>query len=168
MQQVTVKGGVQSARGWKVVSLLIFSGILAVLIIWTFQSDLTNKYQNVPAVVFEPMKKSSRDRTFTILNETPANSLFPNNESFALPNEYEINNYGNKRNILVRKDRYLNVSQSDLKTILLWNNAYGSKEYFFGHTREPFYENRCPETRYGILYYWKLWTIYCLVLLKYR
>jgi len=47
----------------------------------------------------------------------------------------------------VVKDRQRNASKNELKYILFWNEAYGSKEYDLGFGREPFYTARCPETR---------------------
>ena len=38
-------------------------------------------------------------------------------------------------------------AESELKHILFWNEAYGSKEYDIGFGREPFYANLCPDTR---------------------
>ena len=55
------------------------------------------------------------------------------------PEIYEVNNYGPNDNVLVRKDRDRDVPESGMKTILMWNDAYGSRTYDIGHGREPFY-----------------------------
>ena len=60
---------------------------------------------------------------------------------------YEVNNYGPNDNLLVRRDRDRDVPESELKTILMWNDAYGVRTYDIGHGREPFYRYKCPETR---------------------
>ena len=52
---------------------------------------------------------------------------------------YEVNNYGPNDNLLVRRDRDRDVPESELKTILMWNDAYGVRTYDIGHGREPFY-----------------------------
>ena len=53
---------------------------------------------------------------------------------------YEVNNYGPNDNLLVRRDRDRDVPESELKTILMWNDAYGVRTYDIGHGREPFYK----------------------------
>ena len=57
---------------------------------------------------------------------------------------YEVNNYGPNDNLLVRRDRDRDVPESELKTILMWNDAYGVRTYDIGHGREPFYRYKCP------------------------
>ena len=47
----------------------------------------------------------------------------------------------------MRVGRQYDAPESDLKTILMWNDAYGVRDYDIGHGREPFYKYRCPETR---------------------
>lgn len=68
----------------------------------------------------------------------PAKAIDPN---------FEVNDYFQNDGLLVRKDRDRNVPDSELKTILMWNDAYGSRTYDIGHGREPFYKYKCPETR---------------------
>ena len=58
-----------------------------------------------------------------------------------------LNNYGDHINMKVEKNRQKNASESELKYILFWNEAYGTKEYDIGFGRQPFYDNLCPETR---------------------
>ncbi len=58
---------------------------------------------------------------------------------------YQVNNWGDNHNLLVREDRQKNASE--LKTILMWNDAYGVRKYDIGHGREPFFKWGCPETR---------------------
>eukprot|EP00090_Calanus_glacialis_P008606 TRINITY_DN16947_c0_g1_i5.p1 TRINITY_DN16947_c0_g1~~TRINITY_DN16947_c0_g1_i5.p1 ORF type:complete len:435 (-),score=116.30 TRINITY_DN16947_c0_g1_i5:147-1451(-) len=58
-----------------------------------------------------------------------------------------LNNYGDHINMKVDKNRQKNASESELKYILFWNEAYGTKEYDIGFGRQPFYDNLCPETR---------------------
>ena len=58
-----------------------------------------------------------------------------------------INNFGDNINKKISPSRQRNASESELKYILFWNEAYGSKEYDLGFGREPFYNNLCEETR---------------------
>ena len=60
---------------------------------------------------------------------------------------YEINDYGGNDNLCVSTSRYNDTSIEKLKTILMWNLAYGTKEYGIGFGREPFYKYKCPDTR---------------------
>jgi hypothetical protein len=48
---------------------------------------------------------------------------------------------------LVNKTRYLDVKEEKLKTILMWNDAYGVRTYDIGFGREQFYKYKCPDTR---------------------
>lgn len=59
----------------------------------------------------------------------------------------EVNNYGTRHNLLVQSDRFENVPENELKTILFWNDAYGVREYDIGFGREPFFRYKCPDTR---------------------
>ena len=43
---------------------------------------------------------------------------------------------------MVKEDRDKDVPKDQLKTILMWNDAYGVREYDIGHGREPFYKVR--------------------------
>lgn len=61
--------------------------------------------------------------------------------------DVEVNNWGENEGLILKKNRQREVPQSELKTILMWNDAYGVREYDIGHGREPFYEFKCPETR---------------------
>ena len=63
------------------------------------------------------------------------------------PDGYEVNNWGDNTNVLVKKDRHRDAPESEMKYILMWNDAYGVREYDIGHGREPFYKYKCPETR---------------------
>ena len=58
-----------------------------------------------------------------------------------------INNFGDNINLEISARRQRDANQSELKYILFWNEAYGSKEYDLGFGREPFYDNLCEETR---------------------
>ena len=60
---------------------------------------------------------------------------------------YEINDYGGNDNLCVSTSRYNDTSNEKLKTILMWNLAYGTKEYGIGFGRESFYKYKCPDTR---------------------
>ena len=44
----------------------------------------------------------------------------------------EINNYGGHHNFRMNLERHRNASDEDLKYILFWNEAYGSKVHFIG------------------------------------
>jgi len=59
----------------------------------------------------------------------------------------KFNNFGSNMNVSMAVDRQVNASEAEMKYILFWNEAYGTKEYDFGFGREPFYTNLCPETR---------------------
>jgi hypothetical protein len=60
---------------------------------------------------------------------------------------FDISNYGNNLNLVMNKTRHRDVPQNNLKTILFWNDAYGSKIYSIGIGNEPFYTYKCPDTR---------------------
>eukprot|EP00095_Tigriopus_kingsejongensis_P005710 snap_masked-scaffold459_size165548-processed-gene-0.8 protein:Tk05710 transcript:snap_masked-scaffold459_size165548-processed-gene-0.8-mRNA-1 annotation:"hypothetical protein DAPPUDRAFT_41601" len=62
-----------------------------------------------------------------------------------LNDDYEVNHFGDNDNLRVLTNRQRNETR--LKTILMWNDAYGVREYDIGHGREPFYRFKCPETR---------------------
>jgi len=64
-----------------------------------------------------------------------------------LDENLQINNFGPNVGLAVAKDRQKNASDDDLKYILFWNEAYGTKEYDLGFGRQPFYSSLCPETR---------------------
>ncbi len=59
----------------------------------------------------------------------------------------EINNYGPNIDMVINPNANRDVNQSDLKTILMWNEAYGAKQMGFEHGREAFFKFKCPETR---------------------
>ena len=44
----------------------------------------------------------------------------------------DINNYGGHQNFRLNPERHRNASDEDLKYILFWNEAYGSKVHFIG------------------------------------
>jgi hypothetical protein len=48
---------------------------------------------------------------------------------------------------VLNKTRFTDVTEDKLKTILMWNDAYGVRTYDIGHGREPFYKYKCPDTR---------------------
>jgi len=63
-------------------------------------------------------------------------------------NLYDVNNYGPYVNVTVRKDRDKNAKPGEIKKILMWNEAYGDKQFaLHGWGREGFYRLKCPETR---------------------
>ncbi len=65
-----------------------------------------------------------------------------------VPDGYMENNWGDNVHLLVKENRQTDeASNSSLKTILMWNNAYGSRRYDIGHGREPFFKYGCEETR---------------------
>ncbi len=88
--------------------------------------------------------------------------IFIKSSTIEVPPGFEVNNYGLNINVLLNSDRHNDTNESDLKTILMWNNMEGSRTYGFGHTRNPFYEFKCPETRFDIMIL--LSRIYCTVL----
>ena len=45
----------------------------------------------------------------------------------------EINNYGEHHNLRLDPERHKHASDEDLKYILFWNEAYGSKVQFIFH-----------------------------------
>ena len=73
--------------------------------------------------------------------------LHQNNQVLLVSEEYDINNYGSNIDLKVPKNRHREAKNSDLKHILFWNDAYGSRVYDVGFGREHFYTNKCPETR---------------------
>ena len=65
-----------------------------------------------------------------------------------IPDGYLDNNWGENVHLLVKKDRQKDAaSNASLKTILMWNDAYGVRQYDIGHGREPFFRYGCEETR---------------------
>ena len=69
------------------------------------------------------------------------------NQEVIFSHDYDINNYGSNVDLKVPKNRHKDTKDSDLKYILFWNDAYGSRVYDVGFGREHFYNNKCPETR---------------------
>ena len=59
----------------------------------------------------------------------------------------KVNNYGDNINLHLDAKRQMDAGEEEMKYILFWNEAYGSKEYDLGFGRQPFYDNLCPETR---------------------
>ena len=45
------------------------------------------------------------------------------------PEKYEVNNYFENDNLVILRDRQRDVPQENLKTILMWNDAYGVRTY---------------------------------------
>ena len=80
---------------------------------------------------------------FKTLNE----NLSQNIEFNFSESNFDISNYGNNLNLVLNKTRHRNVPQNNLKKILFWNDAYGSKIYSIGIGNEPFYTYKCPDTR---------------------
>ena len=60
---------------------------------------------------------------------------------------FESNNFGDNDNVCVDPSRHKDTPPEKLKTILMWNLAYGTKEYGIGFGRDTFYRHKCPETR---------------------
>ena len=73
-------------------------------------------------------------------------SQYTNNEG-SCPIGFEENDFGNNHKLCVDTSRYKDTPRTKLKTILMWNLAYGTKEYDIGFGQEPFYNYKCPETR---------------------
>ncbi len=72
----------------------------------------------------------------------------PDEEIIAVPDGYMDNNWGDNVHKPVKLDRQTDAaSNASLKTILMWNNAYGVRTYDIGHGREPFFKYGCEETR---------------------
>ncbi len=88
--------------------------------------------------------------TLTFLRPAPASSIVAKSQESqssssaekALMNNprYELNNYGPNVNLPVWKDRQKEAKPSELKSILMWNNAYGRKKYDIGQGRDKFYK----------------------------
>ena len=56
-----------------------------------------------------------------------------NNQEVIFSNhEFDINNYGSNVDLKVPKNRHKDTKDSDLKYILFWNDAYGSRVYDVG------------------------------------
>ena len=73
--------------------------------------------------------------------------LVHQHQDFLSEEEFEINNFGPNVDLKVPKNRFRDTKESELKNILFWNDAYGSRVYDVGFGREHFYNNKCPETR---------------------
>ena len=69
------------------------------------------------------------------------------NVSSICPIGYEVNNHGGNNNLCVKTSRFNDTPREELKTILMWNLAYGTKEYGIGFGRDNFYKYKCPDTR---------------------
>ena len=75
------------------------------------------------------------------------NVINPSNTQLSCPPGFGENNFGNNDKLCVNLTRHIETPNNKLKTILMWNLAYGTKEYDIGFGREPFYKYQCPETR---------------------
>ena len=82
------------------------------------------------------------DSTEWVINKPISNLL-----QQQLSEEFEINNWLWNDHLVLRKDRQKDAKPEEIKTILMWNDAYGVRNYDIGHGREPFYKFQCPETR---------------------
>ena len=56
------------------------------------------------------------------------------------PPGFEQNDFGNNHKLCVNASRYKDTYRTKLKNILMWNLAYGTKEYDIGFGQEPFYK----------------------------
>ena len=75
-------------------------------------------------------------------------SFFQNSvDSNVCPSGFVENDFGENDKLCVNSTRHRNTPNNKLKTILMWNLAYGTKEYDIGFGQEPFYKYNCPETR---------------------
>jgi hypothetical protein len=61
--------------------------------------------------------------------------------------DVEYNNFGDNDNVALARARHADEGEEQLKTILMWNDAYGVRKYDIGWGREPFIKFKCPETR---------------------
>ena len=81
---------------------------------------------------------------FSVLISTDFQNSIPSSRLALQSDEdsqgFQINNFGQNRDVKVATDRDRDVPQSQLKTILMWNDAYGVRDYDIGHGREPFYK----------------------------
>ena len=68
-------------------------------------------------------------------------------KSIHCPEGYNMNDFGGNDKLCVDVSRYNSTSPEKLKTILMWNLAYGTKDYGLGFGRDPFYKYKCPDTR---------------------
>ena len=73
--------------------------------------------------------------------------ILDNENTSSCPSGFVVNDFGNYDKLCVDSIRHKDTPSNKLKTILMWNEAYGTKEYDIGFGREPFFKYKCPETR---------------------
>ncbi len=100
-------------------SLVAFAGVLLLLTLITLNAALSRYHVIV--------KKSSRSYNVSQPSKVPIDLT-----------QFEVNNFGPNDNVLVKKDRQKNKTR--LKTILMWNDAYGMRQYDIGWGREPYFK----------------------------
>ena len=109
-------------------------------------------YNSVEDKKCEMTCDSDEDNKYEINNCGSNDNLLNNRSSVTIcdsdnDNKYEINNWGGNDNLVLVKDRQRDAEDSELKIILMWNIAYGTKNFDIGHGRELFYKFKCQETR---------------------
>lgn len=108
----------------KIPKPLLIGSLIAALGLYAFISDLFSSVQtNVKSFVRSNIKFETQSCI---------------NRSFQ--DEFMVNNFGSNHNLTLKKDRQREYPFEQLKVILMWNKAYGSKKYNLGFGREPFYE----------------------------
>ena len=146
----------------KVISAAYFVYFTTLLL---YNSD---QYASTPDIFVPPMHDCSNNQDLKTFNKTALktfnkselktsdeliltklNGTYLVNLSRAIEHDsiFDINNYGNNLNLVLKKTRHRDVPQNCLKKILFWNEAYGEKIYSIGIGNEPFYTYKCPDTR---------------------
>ncbi len=108
----------------KIPKSLVFGLLMITFGIYAFISDLFTSVQtNVRSFVNSKINFQSKSWM-----------------NWTFQDEFIVNNFGFNHNLTLRKDRQREYPFDQLKIILMWNEAYGSKKYNLGFGREPFYE----------------------------
>ena len=121
---------------WVVSAVVTTSFMSVTMIDITFylrQPRQTTAYQQVGD------SNNIKNNNNIIIKNNDINNIIKNNDTVV------VNNFGNNIDLVVAKERQRGASEDELKHILFWNEAYGSKEYDLGFGRQPFYDNLCPE-----------------------
>ena len=134
-------------------SLVIDQAALNVSSQWNNIQNLKTLKKDALKTLNKPEMKTFNEtelKTFNTADFKTLNGNLSQNIKFNFSNSesnFDISNYGNNLNLVLNKTRYRDVPQNNLKKILFWNDAYGSKIYSIGIGNDPFYTYKCPDTR---------------------
>ena len=133
--------------------LVIDQAALNVSSQWNNVQNLKTLNKDALKTLNKPELKALNETELKTFNTTDFKALNKNLSQkiefnfFESESNFDISNYGNNLNLVLNKTRHRDVPQNDLKKILFWNDAYGSKIYSIGIGNEPFYTYKCPDTR---------------------